>query len=390
VDDSPPIRDLFALLLESAGYRTTRADSGLAALLSVKELGAPDAIILDFMMPGLSGPDTLRVLRATASTRDVPVIFVTSSGEEESIEEGLGAGATDYITKPVDRRILVKRVAAAIDSQKAAREAARVHDLERERSSIQLELRSAQALQMSLVPDGPARWAQCSASGTLAPCGEVGGDLFDVVDGRDGAKVLVLLDVSGHGLASAMVAASVRSMVRLLLPRLPVQEVMAAVNQELDGSADGHYVCLALVEVSERELHIVNAGLPPVMVHAQGAFTHQVSGAGVPPGLLPGSVYEVTVVPRVPGQRVVMLSDGVTDGLGLGEDSAAAWNRLGLLPTEAGPAALGPDKICAPLALQSAIEAAFPSAAESRADDVTILVFDDLRTAERSNEDQAA
>jgi DNA-binding response OmpR family regulator len=107
VDDDRDIRDLVTIKLESAGLEVvTRAD-GDEALEAALE-GGWDAIVLDVMMPGLSGIEVLRALRARGV--DTPVILLTARGQEKDVEAGLAAGADHYVTKPFSPRALLARI----------------------------------------------------------------------------------------------------------------------------------------------------------------------------------------------------------------------------------------------------------------------------------------
>ena len=111
VDDDPDIRDLVAIKLESAGHEVvTRADGSQALDAGLE--GGWDLIVLDVMMPGMSGIDVLRALRDRGV--DTPVILLTARGQEKDIEAGFAAGADHYVTKPFSPRALLARVTAAI------------------------------------------------------------------------------------------------------------------------------------------------------------------------------------------------------------------------------------------------------------------------------------
>ncbi|WAC65119.1 response regulator [Agrococcus sp. SL85] len=111
VDDDRDIRDLVAIKLESAGLEVeTRAD-GVQGLEAAAE-GPWSAIVLDVMMPGMSGIDVLRALRERGV--ETPVILLTARGQEKDIEAGFAAGADDYVTKPFSPRALLARVTAAL------------------------------------------------------------------------------------------------------------------------------------------------------------------------------------------------------------------------------------------------------------------------------------
>lgn len=111
VDDDRDIRDLVAIKLESAGHEVvTRAD-GAQALEAGTE-GGWDVIVLDVMMPGMSGIDVLRALRDRGV--ETPIILLTARGQEKDIEAGFAAGADHYVTKPFSPRALLARVTAAL------------------------------------------------------------------------------------------------------------------------------------------------------------------------------------------------------------------------------------------------------------------------------------
>lgn len=113
VDDEPDITALVAYHLAKAGYRVSTASSGAEALRSASE-ERPDVVILDLMLPGVSGYDVLTELRSREETRDVGVILLTARREETDRIRGLSLGADDYLTKPFSPQELTLRVAAVL------------------------------------------------------------------------------------------------------------------------------------------------------------------------------------------------------------------------------------------------------------------------------------
>jgi putative two-component system response regulator len=109
VDDSPDNLALMAGLLRDA-YRVKLAPNGEKALSIARTGEAPDLILLDIMMPGLSGYDVLRELKADPATAHVPVIFLTAMSSREDEQRGLEMGVVDYITKPVSPPVVLARV----------------------------------------------------------------------------------------------------------------------------------------------------------------------------------------------------------------------------------------------------------------------------------------
>jgi two-component system phosphate regulon response regulator PhoB len=113
VDDEPHIVALVAYHLAKAGYRVSTASNGNDALMQASR-DRPALVVLDLMLPGMSGFEVLKKLRAREHTRDVAVLMLTARGEEPSRIEGLSLGADDYLTKPFSPQELVLRVKAIL------------------------------------------------------------------------------------------------------------------------------------------------------------------------------------------------------------------------------------------------------------------------------------
>jgi len=113
VDDEPPIRKLLRMGLTAQGYQTLEAANGKAALDLLKE--APDLIILDLGLPDTLGHDLLRTIRAR--NEGVPIIFLSSRGDEAGKVQALDLGADDYVTKPFGMDELLARMRAALRHQ---------------------------------------------------------------------------------------------------------------------------------------------------------------------------------------------------------------------------------------------------------------------------------
>jgi two-component system phosphate regulon response regulator PhoB len=113
VDDEPDIVALVAYHLAKAGYRVSTASSGTDALEAVRR-ERPALLVLDLMLPGMSGYEVLEQLRAADATRDVAVLMLTARREEPDRIHGLSLGADDYLTKPFSPQELVLRVGAIL------------------------------------------------------------------------------------------------------------------------------------------------------------------------------------------------------------------------------------------------------------------------------------
>ena len=113
VEDEPGIQELLKLNLGQAGHQVTAASDAEDALQYLKS-ALPDVILLDWMLPGMSGIDLCKRLRADNRYQPVPIIMLTARGEEQDRVAGLDTGADDYITKPFSPRELVSRIRAVL------------------------------------------------------------------------------------------------------------------------------------------------------------------------------------------------------------------------------------------------------------------------------------
>ena len=113
IDDGPDNRMLLRALLERGGYRPVLADNGEAGLACL-ERETPALVLLDYMMPDMTGPEVARKIRQRPGGADIPIVLLTASADEAHVREALAAGANDFLSKPFDRKVLMARVAATI------------------------------------------------------------------------------------------------------------------------------------------------------------------------------------------------------------------------------------------------------------------------------------
>ena len=113
VEDEAPIRDMLRFALERAEFRISLAGDVPEARLRIAE-SRPDLILLDWMMPGVSGIEFTRELKSAAMTKDIPIIMVTARAEEEDTVRGLNVGCDDYVSKPFSFPELTARIQAVL------------------------------------------------------------------------------------------------------------------------------------------------------------------------------------------------------------------------------------------------------------------------------------
>lgn len=113
VDDEPMARTLLRLMLVRAGFHVTEAEDGFDALDKIRK-NQPDVVLLDVMMPGMDGFAVCEQLRSEAATAELPIIMLSAKTDLDSINKGLRAGATVYLTKPISPEELTQHVKDAL------------------------------------------------------------------------------------------------------------------------------------------------------------------------------------------------------------------------------------------------------------------------------------
>jgi len=126
VEDEQPIRDLIAFGLRRAGCDVALAEHSQAALASIGDR-RPDLVLVDWMLPDMSGLELVRQLRRDSNTRDIPIMMLTARAEEADRVAGLDNGADDYLTKPFSARELLARIQAILRRSAPAGDADRVN-----------------------------------------------------------------------------------------------------------------------------------------------------------------------------------------------------------------------------------------------------------------------
>lgn len=342
VDDSRSQRLILASNLRGAGYSVMQAASAPEALALCARLEV-DLILSDWMMPGMSGVEFCRALRAAHPDRYIYFILLTSRSDKGAVAEGLDVGADDFLYKPVDAAELRARIKAgdrllALERElrgknlRLSEALTRLNDVYQ---ALDRDLAEARNLQLSLVPQRTHRMEGGQVTLRLRSTGHVGGDIvgyFEIDARRLG---LYSIDVSGHGMAAALLttrlaglftgASAERNIALSAGPegvegRAPAV-VAAALNRlMLTELQSERYLTLGYAEIDRRSgaVRLVQAGHPhPLVQHVGGAVTRLGAG-GLPIGLVEAPGWDEVAFVLRPGERFLMVSDGVIECPGRG------------------------------------------------------------------------
>jgi len=200
-----------------------------------------------------------------------------------------------------------------------ALENARNHKRNVEFARLQQDLDAARAIQRSLLPQTLPAIPGYSAAFRSNTCYEVGGDYLDIVEQPGGSLLMVVADVAGKGLASAIMSTGFRAAFRgMAATGMPLNELAARLNQHhwSEGEeARRRYVTAIFLGLDPEagEIEVVNAGHNPGFLVDQSAKPHQFAAAGPPLGMLPGMRYASESRDFPPGARLLLYTDGLTE-----------------------------------------------------------------------------
>ncbi len=194
------------------------------------------------------------------------------------------------------------------------------HKRHLEYARLAQDLDAARAIQQSLLPQAMPSIPGYSVAARSRACYSVGGDYLDVVTEPDGSHLMVVADVAGKGLASALVCTAFRSAFRALAHQsLTLRELAGRLSQqhwEEGSEARRRYVTAIFVRLdpTSAEMEVVNAGHNPAFLVSSGdAPTRLIEASGTPLGMLPGSRYSIERIPIEPGARLLLYTDGLTE-----------------------------------------------------------------------------
>lgn len=350
VDDSAAQRLVLVKNLQRWGYEVAQAASGDAAL-RMCESTQFDLILSDWMMPGMNGIEFCRAVRALDQETYSYFILLTSKNDKSAVAEGLNVGADDFLSKPVSTSELRARIFAgerllAMERQVNARNAelrAALHKLQALYDAVDRDLMEARKLQQSLIRDRFHDFGGSQLSLMLHSSGHVGGDMVGTFPINAHRIGVYSLDVSGHGVAAALLGARIGGMLggtqsqNIALSRnhmtgqmdaIAPHDVAAKMNtlmlQEIDTES---YLTIAYadLDLTTGRLVMVQAGHPHPVIQRNDGKVEFLGDGGLPIGLLHNAEYTSFEAELRPGDRLFLYSDGITEcpnreGAEFGED----------------------------------------------------------------------
>jgi sigma-B regulation protein RsbU (phosphoserine phosphatase) len=318
-DDNPLGLSALRKPLRAQGYDLLEASDGLMAL-HLAQQRLPSLALLDVEMPGLTGYEVLRRLRADPRTREMTVILVTARSGAEDAERGLRAGAFGYVRKPFADGELLALAGNALKLQHT------VDELRRSQRRMSDEIQVAWSLQRKLFPTYPRCGPGYEVHLSYAPSLSIGGDLFDAFPLPDGRLCVYMGDVAGHGVAPAIVSALLKAIITEAASGL-AKAGPAAVCREIHSRFRYHVdipelyatLFLAFLDPQRGNWTCMNCGHPDAMLLLEDGVNvsaHLVGRGDMPIGFWSGNpdgyaVDAETSAPAPPGSILWLITDGL-------------------------------------------------------------------------------
>jgi phosphoserine phosphatase RsbU/P len=320
IDDDTTVQMGLSRKLTKQGYTVTVASNGAEGLEKAKEL-RPSLIICDWNMPKMDGLEVCRQVKKMPELSNSYFILLTARDQVDDIVKGLENGADDFLTKPPNMSELKARVRAGLRLHQANQE------LQDQKQLLEKELAKAAEYVRSLIPS-PLSSKKISTEACFLPSTQLGGDCFDYFWLDSDHFAMYLLDVSGHGVGSALLSVSILNLLRTRSLRdkselqtaidfLHPDSVLTALNDyfQMSEHQDMYFtIWYGVFECSTRQLVYASGGHPPAILlipqKNQPTKIDSLHTPGLPLGMMPGADYEVANCEVPIGSRLYLYSDG--------------------------------------------------------------------------------
>lgn len=287
------------------------------AFVAALDAGGIDVILADFALPNFDGMAALEIVRHTCPA--IPFIFVSGRLGEETAIDSLRNGATDYVLKnrlsrlgPAVRRALDE----AVEREERRRAEAALHESERCRLQLQVELRYAAEIQRKLLPRNYPQIPGFEVAARCLPAQQVGGDFFDWQEVCPGVWGFTLGDVMGKGLAAAMLMATARAALRSVAHNRPEKALRLAEQAlvtDLENSESFVTLFFGQIHAAARRLTFVDCGHGLAFLRRASGLVEELTPRTFPLGIPVDLNFQEGAAIFATGDTLVLYSDGLID-----------------------------------------------------------------------------
>lgn len=318
VDDEPVSRLSMAARLKRMGLRVLEAANGKEGLVILRR-ERPDLTILDWVMPEMDGPTVCEAVRQDTEIHSSQIILMTSHDQPDQIAEGLARGADDFLSKSASKQEIIARVQSGLRTASLVRSIETTRDeLRLKQQELEAELQSAAGYIRSLLPQFDKAHADIRMSWQYRPSLALGGDIFNFAQWNNDNTYFYILDASGHGVSPALRAASLYTFLQpnnlqhYMTSNDPAA-ILREANRQYPLTEEGSYFTLWVGSFnrSTRTLHYATAGHGGALLQHRDGTVDWLRSPELPLGFSSDTVYTSHSVMITPGDRIVLMSDGI-------------------------------------------------------------------------------
>jgi len=309
-------------------------------------------------------------LKADPATREIPIIFLTSQTSADDETHGFEVGAVDYVHKPFSPAVVRARVRSHILLREARAQ------LAEQLLALNTELEMARKIQLSILPHELPKIAGLDIAVRFQPMASVGGDFYDFIRVDDTHLGILLADVSGHGLPSALIASMLQVALAAQVQHASEPgKVLAGLNKALCGKFTENFVTAAYlyVNIDKKTIRYAGAGHPPVVRYlGSNSKADTVVENGIVLGMVDEATYEALELPLESGDRYVLYTDGIVEAADPNEELYGTQRLMRFVEEKH----LLNTQQTADAILKEITAWTGPEATRVQQDDMTLLLFD--------------
>lgn len=313
VDDYEANLDLLEAYLELSGIpmQLYKARNGAEAYAMIKQYTF-DLILLDVMLPDISGYEICRSVKEHKLYQNIPVIMLTALHDKQNMLQGLQSGADEFLTKPVDSHELVLRVKNLLKMKSISNE------LDDKYMQLHQELMIATELQKSFLPHKIPQYDGVQIDVLYKPSSFIGGDFYDFIAIDSTHLGVLICDVKGHGVASAMITATIKFQIydfkhQYLHPSAFLAQLNNRLEQFFRGTENDYFVTAfyGVLDTEKQSFTFSNAGHSTPVLCGSTALQVLDNEHGLPLGILPDLCYDQKQVDLHVGEELFLYTDGI-------------------------------------------------------------------------------
>lgn len=310
VDDDADILAILKINLEKRGYEIFTVSDGSEAI-SFCQKNTLHLVLLDMILPGITGNQVCRILKTNEKTKDIPIIFLTGEDDVFNKIEGFGSGAIDYVTKPFDINELMARVSRQLE----------IYSLYLEKENylkvISQDMDLARRVQRCIVPQWLPHFEGLQICATYFSAESVGGDYYDIFPIDENKIGFLVVDVSGHGISASFITAMAKMAFKNSLRNYSsLKDIFDRVNQDFNEILKTEHYLTAFMAFYYRDtglLEYIKAGHVNQLLYRKNGEIEVLEATGFFIGSFEEGNYHSKETLLSEGDRLVLFTDGIVE-----------------------------------------------------------------------------